>query len=180
MIKICYNWGFTPFPWNDGSWTWSECELIQEVCAVWGSTPNPWKMANWLWKECGVLPKGPCAVWGTTGIPWKDSNWWWSACSGSIPPIPPIPVVGVGIQPPGLDANTLIAPWLIEPWEPYRAGEDKKKQDKKKRLIKVICKVKGQTYEEEKEVGNYEITVDDIKMVIDAVSNIDLDVKLEE
>jgi hypothetical protein len=95
----------------------------------------------------------------------------------STPPTPPIPVSSGSIQPIGVDATTLIQPWLIEPWNPYKDVE----KEKRKRLIKLICKVKGQTYEEEKVIGTMDISVDDVKMVVKKVLNIDLDVKkLEE
>ncbi len=148
-MNNCLYWSFTPIAWSLGDWTWAECELIQEVCAKWG----------------------------TTGVWWRNADWRWSQCSGSIiPPIPPIVNSG-SMRYDGVDATTLIQPWLIEPWNPYRAGEIK---DKRKRLIKLICKVKGQTYEEEKEIGTMDISVDDIKMVVKTMTNIDLDVKLEE
>jgi hypothetical protein len=101
------------------------------------------------------------------------ANWKWSECSSSIQPEPPI-VVSIGNQ-PGVDATTLIQPWMIEePWNPYKNAE------KKKRLIKLICKVKGHSYNEEKEAKDIDVTIDDIRMVVKAVANIDLNFKLEE
>ena len=142
MINICYYWRYAVVPWNNGNWTWAECELVQEICAVWG-TKNVW---------------------------WKNANWLWSQCTSSLPPIPSAPPFQM---PPGIDATIAIQPWQAEEqWNPYRAGEF----NKRKRLIKLICKVKGQTYEEEKEVGDMKISVDDIKMVVKAVSGIDLNV----
>jgi len=46
--------------------------------------------------------------------------------------------------------------------------------DKKKRLIKLICKVQGRTITEEKEVQNYKITVSDIKMLAKEVLGIEI------
>ena len=46
--------------------------------------------------------------------------------------------------------------------------------EKKKRLIKLICKVQGKTITEEKEVQNYEITVSDIKMLAKEVLGIEI------
>jgi hypothetical protein len=113
-----------------------------------------------------------CYQWGNTNIWFKNANWIWSQCSSSIQPI-----TG-SIQPLGVDATTLIQPWLIEPWNPYIANDEHDK--KRKRLIKLICNIKGQTYEEEKEMGNMEISVDDVKMVVKKVLDVDLDIKLEE
>lgn len=110
---------------------------------------------------------GICYLWGTTNVLWKNANWRWSECSGSTPPIP---VVSIGNQ-PGVDATTLIQPWLIEPWNPYRTGS----LDKKKRLIKLVCKVKGQDYNEEKEIKDFPVTVGDIHMVVEKVSGIKLE-----
>ena len=47
----------------------------------------------------------------------------------------------------GVDATTLIQPWLEEPWNPYRTGETKKKK-----LVRLICKVKGEEFDETKEI----------------------------
>jgi hypothetical protein len=66
----------------------------------------------------------------------------------------------------------------VEPWNPYITNNENDK--KRKRLIKLICKCRGQTYEEEKEIGTMKISVDDVRMVVKKVLNIDLDVKLEE
>jgi len=153
MSNFCFYWVNTSIQWNNGDWTWSDCETARDVCKVWG----------------------------TDGQTWNESNMWWSLCfgSGSNPPIPPVPVVTSSFIPYGVDATTLIQPWLIEPWNPYRANDEHDK--KRKRLIKLICKVKGQTYEEEKMAGMMNISVDDVRMVVKKVLNIDLDVKkLEE
>lgn len=145
---VCLYWVYTNTVWNSADWTWNDCQLLQEVCLKWG----------------------------TAGAWWVNANWQWSDCSGSItPPVPP--TASVVIQPIGVDASTLVQPWISEPWNPYRAGEID--ANKKKRLIKLICKVKGQTYEQEKEVGDMNVSVDDIKMVVKKVLDIDLDVKME-
>jgi hypothetical protein len=176
MIPFCQLWNTDSTQWHTSDWTWGECEMVQEICQVWSTTKFPWFVANWKWSECSSsAPSGPCAVWGTTAVPWNQANWKWSECTGSV--IPPIPVVVIGNR-PGVDAETLIQPWQLveEPWNPYISSSI----DKKKRLIKLICKVKGQTYSEEKEAGDYKVTVGDIRMVVKAVANIDLDLKLEE
>ena len=41
--------------------------------------------------------------------------------------------------------------------------------ERKKKLIKLILKVKGKTYREEKETQNYKITVKDIKLAVKEV-----------
>ena len=56
------------------------------------------------------------------------------------------------------------------------AGEDWQQwgDDKKKRLIKLICKVKGKTYKETKEVQDIEITAKDIKLLAEKVLGIEV------
>ena len=49
-----------------------------------------------------------------------------------------------------------------------------KDQDKKKRLIKLICKVQGKTIKEEKEIQNYKIKVSDIKLLAEKVLGIEV------
>ena len=109
-----------------------------------------------------------CYVWGSTGITWADADWIWSQC---LYIALPVSVGGAGV-----DATVLLQPWITEPWNPYRAGEI----EKRKRLIKLICKIKGETYEEEKTVGDMKISIDDVKMIIKKVFNIDVDVELGE
>ena len=55
-------------------------------------------------------------------------------------------------------------PWMI--WTP----ED----DRKKRLIKLICKVKGQTIIKEKQIQNYKIKISDIKLLAEKVLGIEV------
>ena len=87
-----------------------------------------------------------------------------------------MPVVSVGNQ-PGVDAMTLVQPWIEEPWNPYRAADREQAEKKRKRLIKLICRIKGQEYNEEKTHKDFNVTVGDIKMVVKKVKNIDLEVK---
>lgn len=95
---------------------------------------------------------------------WKNADWTWNECQ----------IVQDLINSLGVDATTLIQPWLIEPWNPYRAGE------KKKKLVRLICKIKGVEYDESKTAKNFNVTVDDIKLVIAKGREIGLDMKLEE
>lgn len=178
-MNVCLYWSRISSSWSQGNWTWSECELIQDICAVWGTSNEFWGNADLGWSQCqSTSSQDVCKIWDTTSEWWKSANWAWPACSSSnTPPIPPI-TASVPIT-LGVDATVLIQPWLVEPWNPYRANDEKDK--KRKRLIKLICKVKGQTYEEEKEVGSMNIAVDDVKMVVKKALNIDLDFKkLEE
>ena len=53
---------------------------------------------------------------------------------------------------------------------PWTQWED----DKKKRLIKLICKVKGKIYKETKETKNIKITAKDIKILAEKVLDIEV------
>lgn len=147
MIQLCSLWATENVRWSDANWTWDECQLVQEICQTWGTTQFPWFMANWKWSEC----------------------------SASVP-VPPVPVVSIGNQ-PGVDAMTLVQPWIEEPWNPYRAADKEQAEKKRRRLIKLICRIKGQDYEEERTHADFNVTVGDIRMVVKAVKNIDLEVK---
>ena len=137
---------------------------------------NPWMYSKWSLEDHELIQE-ICAKWGIKDILWKNANWKWSECS--MGPIPPTPIIIQQSQSLGVDATTLIQPWLIEPWNPYTANNEYDK--KRKRLIKLICKIKGLTYEEEKKMGMMNISVNDIKIVVKEIANIDLNIKkLEE
>ena len=53
---------------------------------------------------------------------------------------------------------------------PWTKWED----DKKKRLIKLICKVQGKTYKETKETKDIKITAKDIKILAEKVLGIEI------
>jgi len=141
------------------------------ICNLWSTANVQWQNSNWTWDDC-LLVRDICAVWGETDVLWKNANWKWSECTSSA--APPTDILALRL---GVDATTLIQPWMQEEtWTAYRTSS----LDKRKRLIKLICKVKGQKYDEEKEIKDFKVTIGDIRMVVKAVSNIDLDLKLEE
>jgi hypothetical protein len=53
---------------------------------------------------------------------------------------------------------------------PWQKWED----EKKKRLIKLICKVKGKTYKESKYVNDYKIKVNDVRLVAKEILGIEI------
>ena len=55
------------------------------------------------------------------------------------------------------------------PWMKWTSEDDKKK-----RLIKLICKVKGETITEEKQIQNYKIKISDIKLLAEEVLGIEV------
>lgn len=115
-------------------------------------------------------PVRNCFPWGRANVQYKNANWTWSECQLVEE------IVNIANQ-PGVDATTLIQPWIEEPWNPYRAADREQEEKKRKRLIKLICRIKGQEYNEEKTPKDFKITVGDIKLVVKAVKDIDLKVK---
>jgi hypothetical protein len=111
-----------------------------------------------------------CKLWSNANTLWKSADWKWSECSSSV-----IPDVGAGGNLPGVDATTLIPSWQEEPWNPYKTSN----ANKQKKIIRLICKIKNDEYNEQKEVRDINITVDDIR-IIRSAKNIDLNLKLEE
>ena len=65
------------------------------------------------------------------------------------------------------DEVELIQHAATEDWQQW--GDDKKK-----RLIKLICKVKGKTYRETKEIQDIKITAEDIKLLTEKVLGIEV------
>jgi hypothetical protein len=102
-----------------------------------------------------------CRKWGSTDVRWKDANWLWSECQ---------------------IAEELLEQFKggIDPKEFYKEEETFwiKDFEKRKRLIRLICKVKGEKYDESKEIReNIKIKVDDIKLLVKAILDIELKVK---
>jgi len=154
---------------------------MSEVCYRWGSTNVGWKNANWRWNSCRtIVPPVPgrriCHRWGSCNILWKDANWLWSECQ--------LVVEIVQFLNPGVDATTLIPPWQRQPQYPIEETIPpwEKNKEKKKKLIKLICKVKGETFDESKFVRDeIKIQAKDIKLLVKSMLNIEIDVKkLEE
>jgi len=154
---------------------------MSEVCQRWGSSKFPWPMANWKWSQCPtIVPPAPgtrvCHSWGTANILWKNANWLWSECQ--------LVIEIVQFLGGGVDATTLIPPWQKQPQYPMEEEVPpwEKSKEKKKRLIKLICKVKGETFDESKFVrDDIKIKAKDIKLLVKSMLNIEIDVrKLEE
>ena len=57
---------------------------------------------------------------------------------------------------------------IIEDYMPWTRDEEKKK-----RLVKLICKVQGKTIKEEKEIQDYKIKISDIKLLAEKVLGIE-------
>jgi len=96
-----------------------------------------------------------CHRWGFTNILWRNSNWKWPDCQ----------LIAEVVSYLGVDASLIGKP----PWED---------EVKRKRLIQLICKVKGEDeYNSTKEKReNIKITAEDIKLVVKTILDIDVDV----
>jgi len=92
-----------------------------------------------------------------TPIKWEGANFSWSNRSYTWDDVQ---LVKEAIGGGGVMAEDM--PWTQ--WE----------DDKKKRLIKLICKVKGKTYKETKETKNIKITAKDIKILAEKVLDIEV------
>ena len=116
------------------------------------------------------------AVGDKTPIKWEDADFKWNIAPPSED------------YKPGFKASSFPYTWddvalIKEVVEVIQQGgggiiEDDmswiKDQDKKKRLIKLICKVQGKTIKEEKEIQNYKIKVSDIKLLAEKVLGIEV------
>ena len=92
-----------------------------------------------------------------TAITWDNANFTWNNNSHTWDEVLlVIEAVGGG----GVMAEDM-------PWTQF-------KDEKKKRLIKLICKVQGKTIREEKEIQDYKIKVSDIKLLAKEVLGIEI------
>ena len=110
-----------------------------------------------------------------TPIKWKDADFKWNAA-------PPTENYKVGFKPSKFPYTWNDVALVEEVVETLIGGggaiEDDmpwvKNQEKKKRLIKLICKIQGKTIKEEKEIQNYKIKISDIKLLAKKVLNIEI------
>ena len=108
-----------------------------------------------------------------TPIKWKDADFKWNIA-------PPSEDYKVGFKPSKFPYTWNDVALVEEVVEALGGGiiEDDmpwmKDQDKKKRLIKLICKVQGRTYKETKESQDIKITAKDIKLLAEKVLGIEV------
>ena len=97
-----------------------------------------------------------------TPIKWEDANFSWSRNSYTWDDVQLVVEVVEAVDKGGGGVMEEDMPWAK--WE----------DDKKKRLIKLICKVQGRTYKETKETKNIKITAKDIKLLAEKVLGIEV------
>mgnify|MGYP001559162300 CR=1 FL=1 len=92
-----------------------------------------------------------CYRWGFTNIWWNNANWTWSECQL-------VRDIVSGALPP-------------DEWQ--------KNKEKKKQLIRLICKVKKEYFDESKMVrDDLKVSVNDVKLVVKTMTGIELDIKM--
>jgi hypothetical protein len=47
MPYICHTWSTANVQWNLADWTWSECQLVNDILGA----PGERAMPRWLWEE---------------------------------------------------------------------------------------------------------------------------------
>ena len=109
-----------------------------------------------------------------TPIKWEDADFKWNAA-------PPSEDYKVGFKPSSFPYTWDDVALVKEAVEALGGGgviEDDmpwmQDEEKKKRLVKLICKVQGRTYKETKETKNIKITAKDIKLLVEKVLGIEI------
>ena len=95
-------------------------------------------------------------------IKWEDANFKWDKAPTTGTPYTWDEVILVEEAVGGGGVMAEDMPWTK--WE----------DEKKKRLIKLICKVQGKTYKETKETQNIKITAKDIKLLAEKILGIEV------
>lgn len=110
-----------------------------------------------------------CYTWSKCDITWSNANWTFSECRL-------VEEIVSGIPSDGVPGEWAQPPWLQEekPWDPYN-------QEKRKRFIRLLRRLKGEPeFDEQREVKtDIKITLNEVKFVVKAVKGIDIQI-LEE
>ena len=98
-----------------------------------------------------------------TKIKWEDANFKWNDNPHTWDDVALVIEVISVVGPPG-EGDDFIHPIFD------------KEPEKKKKLVKLICKVQGKTIKKEKEIKEYKITVKDIQLLAEEVLGINVKV----
>jgi hypothetical protein len=110
-----------------------------------------------------------CYTWGKAEVLWKDANWTWAECRLVDEIVSGFPIA------PGAPGE-----WAQPQWLQDEKIHDPYEKEKRKRFIRLICKVKNEKYDEEKLVrDDVKISLDDVKLVVKAVKGIDIQIMEE-
>ena len=93
---------------------------------------------------------GTLTTWGQANFSWNNNSFTWGD----------IALVEAALGGGGVMADDM--PWTK--WE----------DDKKEKLVKLICKVKGKTYKQTKQVKDIKITAKDIRLLAERVLGIEV------
>ena len=93
---------------------------------------------------------GTLTTWGQANFSWSNNSFTWDD----------IALVEAALGGGGVMADDM--PWTK--WE----------DDKKEKLVKLICKVKGKTYKQTKQVKDIKITAKDIRLLAERVLGIEV------
>jgi len=142
---------------------------IFEKCYTWAKLNIPWADVNWLWDMClKIAANVKCYIWDELNLKWIEVDWTWSECQLLKEFIEEITGGGGALDPGN-----------VYPYDDSLAQEwARKNAEKKKKLIRIICKVKGYLPNEiEKEVKkNRNITIRDIQLLMKVAKSVDLTV----
>lgn len=104
-------------------------------------------------------------------IPWNRAAFTWKYTGGITPDGRLVPTV-TG-TPYTWDDVYFILEALGEPYDPRRWSPDKKRK-----FVKLLCKVKGIEYQETKEVEESQIFISDVILVAKEVAGIEIQIEL--
>lgn len=107
-----------------------------------------------------------CYKWIYAPVKWSEANWTWADCK-LVDEI----ITSFG-NPPGVPGE-----WAQPNWLQNEKFHNPYEKEKRKRFIRLICKVKNEKYNEEKLVKDYiRIKLEDVKLVVKTVKGIDIQI----
>ena len=98
--------------------------------------------------------------WEDANIKWNDNPYTWDEVALVVEAVEVVEAIS---GPPG-EGDDFIHPFFD------------KDSEKKKKLVKLICKVQGKTIKKEKEIEDFKITVKDIQLLAEEVLGINVKV----